>query len=350
MNDNVICIIGMHRSGTSMVARFLGLGGLNLGPKEQLVGPTADNPMGHFEHAGFLEINDALLKYFGGSWDNPPSLKPGWEQDPTVQDIVEKAQALMDTLSGSNPWGWKEPRTTLLLPFWKRLLPNLRYIICIRNPLEVARSLEKRDGISIAAAVQLWSEYTRAAIQSTKDHPRILTFYQDYFSNPLDELNRVAAFCGLETMDDLSRVRETVSDELRHQNTGPVELLNESSIPLEYKYLYLGLRVLRLEELGEMQSVYGTRERTVEDFASVLTSIDNLHDRGRLVQLEIELSQKELQLSALRARMRDELREQREQISKLQDDNARLQGFADAVQRTWAYRFYKTLLTPFNSR
>ena len=64
-----VCIIGMHRSGTSMVARLLQQCDLYLGPEYQLLGPDSANPEGHFEHTGFLKIDDALLRYFGGSWD-----------------------------------------------------------------------------------------------------------------------------------------------------------------------------------------------------------------------------------------------------------------------------------------
>ena len=80
-NDGPVCIIGMHRSGTSMVANLLRRHGLSLGPDECLLGANESNQAGHFEHAGFVEINEALLKQLGGSWDNPPRLQSGWEQD-----------------------------------------------------------------------------------------------------------------------------------------------------------------------------------------------------------------------------------------------------------------------------
>ena len=45
-----ICIVGMHRSGTAMVARLLNRCGLDLGPADQLEGPNESNPLGYYEH------------------------------------------------------------------------------------------------------------------------------------------------------------------------------------------------------------------------------------------------------------------------------------------------------------
>jgi len=346
VHKNVICIIGMHRSGTSMVARLMNQCGLNLGPEERLLGPNADNTMGHFEHMGFLEIDDALLKHFGGSWDNPPILNSGWENDINLGELVAKAEKLIDTFTNSAPWGWKEPRTTLLLPFWQKLLPHLRYVICIRDPLEAARSLATRDGISIRAGAQLWSQYTRVAIQNTEGRPRLLTFYEDYFRDPLDEVKRVAGFCGLERVEDSSRVERIISAELRHQTIGKVELLNEASVPLEYKLLYLGLRALAPEERCAMEVDDFSTTWVSNAIGGVLSVIDDLHEREKILQLEVALGEKEQQLSALRARMRAELREKSEQMSQLQNHNVRLQTFADAVRKTMVYRLYRRIIRP----
>ena len=305
--DAPTCIVGMHRSGTSMVARLMNECGLNLGPEEGLLGPNADNAMGHFEHKGFLEIDDALLKHLGGSWDKPPILNSGWENDVTLEELVAKAEKLIDTFSDREPWGWKEPRTTLLLPFWQNLLPDLRYVICVRNPLEVARSLAERDGTSIPEGAQLWSQYTRAAIQNTEGWPRILTFYEDYFRDPLNEINRLVGFCRLNRVDDPSKVQEIISGELRHQTSGTVELLNEGSVPLEYKLLYLGLRSLALEERCTMERDDTTSVSVPNGIGNVLSVIDKLHDQEKTLQLETALCVKEYHLRELGARMRAEL-------------------------------------------
>ena len=181
------------------------------------MGTSESNQFGHFEHTGFLEINEALLKYLGGSWDSPPTLQSDWEQDPGLDDLARKASALLKDFAACKHWGWKDPRTTILLPFWRRIVPNLRYVICIRNPLEVAWSLAQRDGQSITGAVHLWRQYTCQAIRSTEGYSRILTFYEDYFCRPTQEVNRLSEFCGLRNATGVSPIEASIAGELRHQ-------------------------------------------------------------------------------------------------------------------------------------
>jgi hypothetical protein len=240
-----VCIVGMHRSGTSVITGLLNAHGLNLGPEHQLLGSSPTNPTGHFEHTGILQINEALLDKFGGSWNCPPKLAPMWETGAELQGLAAEAAAHIRNLADRGPWGWKEPRTTMLLPFWQRLIPDLRYVICIRNPLEVAHSLVKRDGMTMNAGFELWRSYTRAALAHTNGRFRILTFYQDYFDNPLRELNRLANFCRLGKIDDLSRCAKVLTPTLRHHRHGAGELLFDPQVPLDCRLLYLRLRALQ---------------------------------------------------------------------------------------------------------
>src|SRR5262249_23640698 len=68
----VVCIAGMHRSGTSMVARLLNLCGLYLGEDEDLMPSAADNPEGFWENLHFVDLNEKILSALQGGWDMPP--------------------------------------------------------------------------------------------------------------------------------------------------------------------------------------------------------------------------------------------------------------------------------------
>src|SRR5688500_12432536 len=116
-----VCIAGMHRSGTSMVARLLRAGGLWLGEADQLMPPRPDNQDGFWEHVGFVAINDDVLESLGGWWDYPPpDAHGGWEvaESARVRPDLDKLAATFD---GREPWGWKDPRTSLTLPLWQRI-------------------------------------------------------------------------------------------------------------------------------------------------------------------------------------------------------------------------------------
>ena len=149
-NQDIICVLGMHRSGTSLSTRLLNLIGVDLGSAEELTTePAAYNPKGYWEHNVPTSISDAILHRYGGSWDKPPLLPPGWETAAAIDDLREHAQQLVqDQFAELQLWGWKDPRSCLTLPFWQRLLPDMRYIICLRNPVDVACSLEHRDSIA----------------------------------------------------------------------------------------------------------------------------------------------------------------------------------------------------------
>ncbi len=95
------------------------------------------------------------------------------------------------------------------------------------------------------AGLELWRSYTRAALGHTSGCFRILTFYQDYFDNPLRELNRLANFCRLGKIDDLSRCAKVLAPTLRHHRHGVGELLFDSQVPWDCRLLYLRLRALQ---------------------------------------------------------------------------------------------------------
>ena len=288
--SDVICIIGMHRSGTSMVARLLNLCGLDLGPSEQLEPPNESNPQGHFENKLFLGINDALLGHFGGSWYKPPLFTEGWEYDPPLEQIIQEARVLLSTFTKSSQWGWKDPRTTVLLPFWKSLIPGLRFVICIRSPLEVAKSLAKRDRIPIQKGIYLWNQYMRAAIRDTEGCHRIFTFYEDFFKDASLEINRLIDFCGLQKPDDLSILHNAISRELKHHTSETLELLNEDKVITEYKLFYICLRALTRDGFACSKS-NSTREDLISKIISKFCGLfKEFHDEQKVAQLQSELA------------------------------------------------------------
>jgi hypothetical protein len=112
-----IAVTGMHRTGTSMVARALRFAGVYLGDDRDLLEPAPDNPDGFFEHAGFVRLDDDLLEATGGSWDQPPPLGPMAADDARVTELQSAARDLVTSLAVEHPWGWKDPRTCLTARF-----------------------------------------------------------------------------------------------------------------------------------------------------------------------------------------------------------------------------------------
>src|SRR5437867_9039357 len=187
-----ICIAGMHRSGTSMIARVLNLCGLHLGRADDLIPPGPDNAEGFWEHRHFVAINDALLAAFGGTWDAPPPLPLGWHKDPKLTPAYRRAGELIREFRGSSGWGWKDPRNSLTLPFWRHLLPDVQVVVCLRNPLEVAASLRRRQGgVTPDVGLGLWLTYYHRLLGDLRQTLAVFTHYAAYFHDPVQEMRRV---------------------------------------------------------------------------------------------------------------------------------------------------------------
>ena len=132
-----VFIAGMHRSGTSWVARALHDAGLHLG--DDLVGAEPSNPYGHFEDEHVVALHDEALAEQGLTWKS--SEPPGPFSEPIANRI---ASIVTERNSTGRPWGIKDPRLCLFLPDWLAAAPDGHVLIVIRRPDEVVASLRQR--------------------------------------------------------------------------------------------------------------------------------------------------------------------------------------------------------------
>jgi GT2 family glycosyltransferase/glycosyltransferase involved in cell wall biosynthesis len=219
-----ICIAGAHRSGTSMLTRLLHACGLYLGPENELMPAQADNPDGFWEHLGFVALNDELLNDLGGAWDLPPKADESFAS-PRLNYLRLKAQLLIERLDSASVWGWKDPRNSLTLPFWRGLLPRLKTIVIVRNPLEVAHSMRERNGTSYSFGLRLWEIYNRRLFQAANEQDRLVTHYDLFFEDAEKELRRVAKFAGLPETQ-LKRAGALVTTGRRHTHFTIAQLID----------------------------------------------------------------------------------------------------------------------------
>jgi hypothetical protein len=278
-----ICIAGMHRSGTSMVARLLNACDLYLGPAEEFMHPSPDNPEGYWENMRFVELNDRLLAQFGGYWSKPPSFPEDWEFLPEVDSMLGEAEALIGRFRDHNRWGWKDPRNSITIAFWRRVIPDLKVVICVRNPLEVVHSLFARGDLTRTSLFQLWLTYYRQLLAAIPPTHRIVTHYQSYFQDARAEAQRVAGWLDLQASNEtVERACEHVTAGLRHHQAMTADLVT-AAVPDEVLRLYLSL----CAEAGPVYQQIREREREAE-----LEPADrlNLKQVQRLHLLESELA------------------------------------------------------------
>ena len=208
-----------------MLTRLLHACGLYLGPRDALMPPQADNPDGFWEHLGFVALNDELLNALGGAWDLPPTADENFSGAPRIDSLRMKARLLIEGLASADVWGWKDPRNCLTLPFWQDLVPGLKTLIMVRNPLEVAYSMRKRNGTSYAFGLRLWEIYNRRLIEAAGKHEQLVTHYDLFFENPEQELRRIANFIGISDAK-IRKAAELVATKRRHTHFTIDQLLD----------------------------------------------------------------------------------------------------------------------------
>ncbi len=195
---HILLIAGMHRSGTSPLAGLYALMGACIG---RTVKPAAaDNPKGFFENERIVTAHDELFADLGHAWDmdRPPS---GWRQtSATARAKSTLRRILAEEFDDAAPvWLVKDPRLSLLLPLWLDIAREegrkAAIVVALRHPEEIAGSLQARDGMPFAHAINLTTAYLKA-LQSTLDGvAACAVVYEALLANPgqaIDSLNAAA--------------------------------------------------------------------------------------------------------------------------------------------------------------
>lgn len=192
-------VLGMHRSGTSAVTQVLALAGCDL-PRNVMEGDE-HNARGYFEPWKIAILNDGRLRAGGTAWDDifafPYRPLP---QRPNRQ-WLNRALALFEEEYGeaAHPL-LKDPRVTVLMPFWRQVLADLevaaRCVIPVRHPLAVAGSLARRDHFAPEKSVLVWTAYMLAAEAYSRDLPRAFVGYDALLGDWRGEVARIEAAHG----------------------------------------------------------------------------------------------------------------------------------------------------------
>jgi hypothetical protein len=259
-----VCVIGPPRSGTSLTTNILNLLGVDLGREDELMpAQPGQNPAGFWEHERLASFNEELLAavserpFRGGEgWREAVPPEPGWESGPRVGELRESARGLVSGSFGRSPlWGWKDPRTSLTLPFWHELVPDLLHVICVRHPLDVAASLHRRDGMQPPEALSLWLRYSAAAVVNTRGRPRIVVSYERWFQSWRTELERLARFLNLPEEARPEQLLATVEREIDGRLWHHRSENDAAELPSDVRELYAALEQEAADGGGPLDDV-----------------------------------------------------------------------------------------------
>jgi|GEM_PF-1941274 len=186
-----LIVLGMHRSGTSIVARLLNLMGAYFGPEGASLGASNQNPKGFWERRDVIELNDLLIRSAGCEWNRPLAFAASAVPEADLAAFQERASRLLLDLDAHRPWMVKEPRFCLTLPVWRPLLEVPIGIHVVRHPVEVASSLRTRNDIAINVGLELWDFYTRNAIAATAEMPHVVVSHHALVEKPVEAVEEL---------------------------------------------------------------------------------------------------------------------------------------------------------------
>jgi O-antigen biosynthesis protein len=250
-SSRMIAVLGMHRSGTSLLTRGLKSLGIYLG--DDYVDVQPDNPTGYWEDRRLQALNERVLKAFGLKWESVTFLKDTQWEEPEIEAMRLEAIEYIRAKFLAHPlWGFKDPRTLRLLPFWAPIFQRVEvedaYVIVIRNPLSVAESLIARqpDVFDAATAHGLWLVHMVPYLNGIAQKPFVITDYDLLMNDAQGQLERIRNALEIPLADTGSGevkdfVTRFIDPELRHSRHSRLDrdFVPHLSVLVQQAYLCL---------------------------------------------------------------------------------------------------------------
>jgi hypothetical protein len=246
-----LLVLGMHRSGTSLLARIASLLGAAL--PRHLVPASPTNPTGHWEPARLVDLHEQLLASIDSSWDDwrAPNLR--WrDSDPAAALATRILQTFEEEYPPSPMLVLKDPRICRTLPLWLSVLEKasckVAPVIIVRNPLEVAESLRERDGMPFEKAMLLWLRHYLDAEHATRNIPRNIMSLDMLLLDFRNIVAQTAGRLGIQwprsIHDATSDIADFIDRDLHNHRATLAQLESHTEVPSWVKVAYRALNTL----------------------------------------------------------------------------------------------------------
>ena len=179
LTRTALLILGMHRAGTSALARVCALRGAAL--PARVLPANAGNVTGYWEPQGVTELNERILDFYNLGWDDPfaASQLPPVAEMP-AHFLEEACQVLVEEYADAPLFVLKDPRCTLLQDFWRTALESVGVRMCpvvmMRPCAEVVDSLVRRDRTESASGAWLYVAYGLEATKAARFGASFVTY------------------------------------------------------------------------------------------------------------------------------------------------------------------------------
>lgn len=233
----LILLVGMHRSGTSLLGSLLPH--LGVAMPGVLIAGDQHNPEGYFERRDVVDLQENLLIALDRFWAGPRGAEPlprHWRTHPETLRTVQELRELLRREAGrqSGPWAIKDPRSSVLLPLWRDLCRELgiplQLVLAVRDPRAVVASVMARDerlaGMTWWRAQQLWWRFNTAVVRSCPvpgEPAPVVLHYEAWFGDSAAQATALAGALGLPQPGSaqLAAVQAAIRPEHRHQQPLP---------------------------------------------------------------------------------------------------------------------------------
>lgn len=267
-----LLLLGMHRSGTSLLAYLLHMLGAALPP--DLIGPGPGNPLGHWEPTSLVAINDRVLETLGRSWDDPRPIDPDWFSSCDARAFIDRIAASIDNEYGDAPLMLiKDPRICRLAPLYLQSLAVLDIaplvVFQLRPCADVVRSLTDRDSLDADISELLWIRSIVEAERATRTCPRAWVTVGQLCADWCAAIRSVTKQLGLAATSVTDAAATKINSFI-----DPAMLHRKPSTPEESRWL--ALKVWHAAQQALAGDATGA-QATFDITASALADFDRLH-------------------------------------------------------------------------
>ncbi len=286
MNEKILTVVlGMHRSGTSVITRSLHVLGGDTG--NNLMEPWIDNPKGYWEDKSIVDLNNEMLDFLGMDWSHLRRLDKSDIIYLEEAGFLAKAEKLINSrLDKFSSFVVKDPRIAGLIKFWQGVWERGNYrtdfVLAIRNPYSVVNSLVKRNEMPPVQGVLLWLGHTLELLSGSAGFTRVIIDYDRLLGNPEQELRRVADGLSREVeKNELSVfINEFIDLTLRHElivNDNPDETDEMFCLASEvYQALLQSIDEERALDGEWLLHKLDDWEQRFRQFSNVLEGVDSM--------------------------------------------------------------------------
>lgn len=276
-----IVVLGMHRSGTSALTRLVNLLGVELGPR-LMKAKEGNNETGFWEHQAVVDAHEDLLAQLGMAWDDVRALPPGYERRPDIADFAGRLETIVrEDFADAPLWAVKDPRMCRTLALWGPVLERAGaeplYLLLLRNPLEIARSLKRRDGLSEGQGLLLWLRHMLEAERATRGAARVFVRYDDLLADWRATVGAIGKTLGLDwpkAPDAVAgEVEAFLSPGLRHHAVDDAAFTEDETVGALVRAVYGALSSLRTADDAKAHALLDEAAARLDEIAALYDEV-----------------------------------------------------------------------------